>query len=251
MLILAEQNRTFGYAAAASVAVHAFLLAVHAPAMRETIAPPAEPPLVAHIVEAAPPSPPQKEEVPQKEERREAKPRPPVVGKRIQKPRLKPVPRPAPAIAPPAAAVAEPKEERPKDEQPGEAEQPPAAPAPAAPPAVAAIAPSAPAPAPDPAEALASFREQIREVAGRYKRYPPVARDNGWTGGVVVRIEMAASGQVASIRVKTSSGYEVLDEQALEMFRKAVPAVAVPAALRGKEFGVEVRAIYDLQDRPG
>jgi hypothetical protein len=40
----------------------------------------------------------------------------------------------------------------------------------------------------------------------------------------------------------------VLDEQALEMFRQAAKAVPLPPALRGKEFSLEVRAIYGLED---
>jgi protein TonB len=102
----------------------------------------------------------------------------------------------------------------------------------------------------DPAAALARFRQQIVELAVRYKRYPRMARDNGWTGDVVVRIEVSPSGTVNAISLKSTSGYEILDEQALEMFRKAAPAVSVPPDLRGQAFAVEVRAIYSLQDRP-
>jgi len=78
-----------------------------------------------------------------------------------------------------------------------------------------------------------------------------VALDNGWTGDVVVRIDIDAGGAVTGIRVERSSGHEILDGQALEMFRRAAPEVAVPAALRGKAFSVEVRAVYNLRDRPG
>ena len=35
------------------------------------------------------------------------------------------------------------------------------------------------------------------------------------------------------------------------MFRKAAPEVAVPPPLRGQRFSVELRAIYNLRDRPG
>ena len=68
---------------------------------------------------------------------------------------------------------------------------------------------------------------------------------------VVVLIDIGASGRVSSIKVKTSSGYEVLDAQALEMFGQAVPQVPVPAELRGRAFTVELRAVYNLRDRPG
>lgn len=256
MQVLAEQNRTFGYAAAASVAVHALLLLTNLPATRETLAPPPEPPLVARLVEPEPAPAPPPAEPKEKEEPRVEKPKPPPKKKPPPKPRPRPAPRASAPSAPPMPVIPEQKEESPKEEiatdaKPEESAPPPAAPAPAPPPPVAAIAPPAAAPAPDPALALAGFRQQLVELAARYKRYPLVARDNGWTGDVVVRVEVAASGEVASIRVKTSSGYDVLDEQALEMFRKAVPAVRVPPALRGQDFSVEVRAIYNLQDRPG
>jgi hypothetical protein len=41
----------------------------------------------------------------------------------------------------------------------------------------------------------------------------------------------------------------VLDRQALEMFRQAQAQVPLPAALRGKEVRLELRAIYNLRDQ--
>jgi hypothetical protein len=41
----------------------------------------------------------------------------------------------------------------------------------------------------------------------------------------------------------------VLDSQALEMFKRAKPLVPIPSALRGKEFIIELRAIYNLRDQ--
>ena len=97
---------------------------------------------------------------------------------------------------------------------------------------------------------LAQFRQQLIGVAVRYKRYPRVALDNAWEGDVVVRVEIGASGSVAAVSVRSSSGHEVLDAQALDMFKKAAPQVPVPTALRGKDFSVDVRAIYSLKDQP-
>jgi hypothetical protein len=34
------------------------------------------------------------------------------------------------------------------------------------------------------------------------------------------------------------------------MFRKARAEVSLPAALRGKQFSLEVRAVYNLKDQP-
>lgn len=244
MLVLAEHNRTFGYAAGASVALHALLLLIAVPAMRENAAPPPEPPLVAHLAEPALPPAPPPAPAPAPQVSEPPKPPPKVLAK--PKPETRP-----PLVIPAPIPVPQSSPEEIVEEGMSQSE-----PMPLAPPPVAVVAPPAAAepPAarpPDPAAALARFRQQLVDLAARYKRYPPIARDNGWTGDVVVRIEVAANGAVGSIRVKTSSGHSVLDEQALEMFRKAAPEVAVPPELRGRDFSVEVRAIYNLQDRPG
>jgi len=49
--------------------------------------------------------------------------------------------------------------------------------------------------------------------------------------------------------VSQSSGHALLDRQAIDMFRKAKPLVPIPAALRGREFRVTLKAIYSLRDR--
>jgi protein TonB len=150
--------------------------------------------------------------------------------------------------------------------------QPPAAPAPPAPapaaasPAFAAAAPSA-ATAPAAKDALArasaapstqpdlgtleEYQKAIRIVAARYKRYPRVAIDNNWEGSVVVRLAIGASGAISALAVRVSTGYEVLDREALDMVRQAAPQVPIPAALRGREFSAEIRVIFSLRDQAG
>jgi protein TonB len=94
---------------------------------------------------------------------------------------------------------------------------------------------------------LGQYRLQLIAAARRYKRYPPLARENNWEGNVLIGVAIAANG-AAAVSVKASSGYQILDQQALEMFRQATQAVPVPPALRGKEFAFEVRAVYGLED---
>ena len=135
-----------------------------------------------------------------------------------------PSPVPAPPIdaPPPVAAV---------DPQPAQA-APPAAP------------PSAPAP-----ETVSrdQYRVQLIDEARRHKRYPPLARENNWQGDVRVDVAISANGR-PTVTLKGSSGYEVLDRQALDMFAQAARSIPVPPALRGKEFSFEVRAVYGLED---
>ena len=111
-------------------------------------------------------------------------------------------------------------------------------------PAASALA----AEAPD-AGTLAQYRLQLISAAQRYKHYPRVAMDNNWEGDVLVRMVIDASGMISSVNVKATSGHEVLDQQALEMFKRAKPLVPIPSALRGKELIIELRAIYNLKDQ--
>ncbi len=175
-------------------------------------------------------------------EARLAEPTPPAVEPAVRaeksKPAVKPETRPA-AVAP-EASVAIP-------EPPSAAVEA----APVAPPPVARTEAAPPTAQPGKAAAgpgtLGQYRLQLIAAARRYKRYPPLARENNWEGNVLVGVAIAANG-AAAVSVKASSGYQILDQQALEMFRQATQAVPVPPALRGKEFAFEVRAVYGLED---
>jgi TonB family protein len=91
------------------------------------------------------------------------------------------------------------------------------------------------------------YRVQLIDEARRHKRYPPLARENNWQGDVLVGVVVGANGR-PTVTLKGSSGYEVLDRQALEMFAQAARAVPVPSALRGKAFSLDLRAVYGLED---
>jgi protein TonB len=230
--------RAFTYAVGASLALHAVLLVLRAP---ELHAPPAIPgvTITAHLAEPEAP-PPAAVPVEPKPEPRVEKPKPrPKVERQVERKVERPKPVvPAPStfsVAPAPAPVEAPAEPAPAPpiEKPSVASAPAAAPAP---------------PAPDLNTLIAQYRSQFIGAAVRFKRYPPAARDNGWEGDVVVHLEVSASGELGELKVKKSSGHPVLDQQALEMFRRASPQVPLPSALRGRAFGFDVRAVYSLKD---
>jgi protein TonB len=97
---------------------------------------------------------------------------------------------------------------------------------------------------------VARYRLQLIGAARRYKRYPRAAMDNQWEGAAEVAMVIGANGRILEMTVSRSSGHEVLDRQAIDMFRKAKPLVPIPAALRGRAFRITLKAIYSLRD-PG
>ena len=94
---------------------------------------------------------------------------------------------------------------------------------------------------------LDQYRLALIGAARRYKRYPVQAMDKGWQGRVEIRLVVGANGMIQSSLVKASSGYEILDNQALDMVMKAKPLTPIPAALRGREFSVDIPVIFYLQ----
>jgi periplasmic protein TonB len=244
--VIDNRNRAFHYAVLASLALHALLLFAFPDfidsARRVASLPPQ---IIARLMAPEPaPAPP----IPVEPVRREAPPpkkaAKPAASEAL--PEAPPAPKPAPVLSTPQPA--------PIPAPPVQAATPPAPP----PPPVAVVDPQPSAASPPqassqpPAQAPESlsrdqYRLQLIDEARRHKRYPPLARENNWQGDVRVGVAIAANGR-PSVTLKGSSGYEVLDRQALEMFTQAARAVPIPPALRGKEFALEVRAVYGLED---
>ena len=67
----------------------------------------------------------------------------------------------------------------------------------------------------------------------RFKRYPASAR--GASGTVVVRFELNRTGDVIGSAVTKSSGNAVLDQEALNILRRASPFPPFPAAKPGEQ----------------
>jgi TonB family protein len=106
-----------------------------------------------------------------------------------------------------------------------------------------------PVPPPPPADGatVAQFRQQFISAAARYLDYPADALNAQAEGTVVVSVRFAAGRPAAEIRVAAGSGHYALDEQALDMFRRAAASMPLPGALRAQDFEFEVPVVYALK----
>jgi periplasmic protein TonB len=98
------------------------------------------------------------------------------------------------------------------------------------------------------AEGLGEYRLGLAREARRFKHYPSVARENAWTGVVVLMIQGAASSATPIVTIDQSSGHAVLDAQALEMLEKATRLAPLPDSLIGKRFAISLPIHYRLDD---
>lgn len=124
----------------------------------------------------------------------------------------------------------------------------PATPAPAAPARVPATEAAAKSGNDADTGTLEQYRLALIVATRRYKRYPAIALEKGWQGRVDVHMVIDANGMVAGASIKTGSGYEVLDKQALDMLKKGKTTVPIPAGLRGREFSIDVPVIFNLEN---
>ncbi|MCM8738156.1 energy transducer TonB [Azospirillum sp. A1-3] len=183
------------------------------PMPESVIEPEREPPPPEPVVEEPPPEP------------------PPVVEPEVV------LPKPPPELPKPIPKPDRPKPDRPKPEKP-KLEKPkpprpvaqPVQPVPvAAPPApTPAPAPAATAPSAAPSRAVPSWQGRLLSHLERHKRYPRAAQTRRQEGVTQVRFTIDRDGNVLSVRLDRSSGVPSLDEETVEMVRRASPLPAPP-----------------------
>lgn len=151
-----------------------------------------------------------------------------------------PIPEPPPELPPPAI---EPPEPSPVQVKPPAKPKPKPKPAPAA-------RPSAPQPPPAPKGAEVARVQQtiaspdmqtlmqayVRELSRMLQRslvYPREARREGYVGSTTVRFSITEDGTIlpGSLSIQRSSGYAILDEQALKTARSNAPFPAPPKSM--------------------
>jgi protein TonB len=93
---------------------------------------------------------------------------------------------------------------------------------------------------------MEQYRLALIVAARRYKRYPAIAMEKGWQGRVEVQMVIGANGMLANASIKSGSGHEILDNQALDMLKKGKTTVPIPMNLRGREFSIVVPVIFNL-----
>lgn len=195
------------------------------PPPEPVVEPPPEPTPPDPVVEPPPPpvpvvEPPPPPEPPPPEP-------PPVVEPEVVLPKPPPdppKPKPEPKKETPKPQPEKPKPEKPKPPRPTAPTTPTAAPPVAAPAPVAA----APAPSMAPARVSPSWQGRVLSHLERYKRYPRAAQARRQEGVAQVRFTIDREGRVLTVKLDRSAGHELLDEETLEMVRRASPLPPPP-----------------------
>lgn len=127
------------------------------------------------------------------------------------------------------------------------APKPEAPPSPVPPAPIVIPEPPKPVATVDTSAARDSYGNTLWGAIGKYKQYPRIAQMRGWQGEALVELQLDGSGKLKSKKIIQSSGYDVLDKQALDMVEKAAPFPMPPEALRGSSFSIKVPIPFKLE----
>lgn len=89
---------------------------------------------------------------------------------------------------------------------------------------------------------LADHFLYIKKIIERNMTYPDRARRLGWTGRCIVDFIVLKNGQTKNIRILSSTGYNILDDNVLETIKRVEPFPKPPVAVR-----VEIAFPYVLK----
>jgi len=83
----------------------------------------------------------------------------------------------------------------------------------------------------------------IKELIAKYLQYPQIARRMGQMGRVIVSFTVTPNGDIEEIKIKQSSGFGVLDKNAVETIKKISPLSKPPSV----KVVVVIPIIYHLE----
>jgi periplasmic protein TonB len=91
------------------------------------------------------------------------------------------------------------------------------------------------------ARSMAFWQNSVLLQINKHRRYPTTARRDNMQGDVHVRVLMDRSGQLMSPpEVVRSSGFAVLDEEALAIVKRASPLPGLPATLKDETMDLTI-----------
>lgn len=94
---------------------------------------------------------------------------------------------------------------------------------------------------------LDAYRQRLAEIFAGQQQYPRIAAQRGWEGEVRLRLRVARKGNLVSVHIDSSSGFEVLDQHALAMLDRLASLPPLPDGLEASEIQVVVPVNYRLR----
>ena len=95
--------------------------------------------------------------------------------------------------------------------------------------------------------AKGQYADTLRRELAKDKKYPSIAARRGYQGDVVLDVKLDNNGKVLSASVHNSSGYELLDKEAVAKVFRISSFPLPPEVLRGLTFNVTIPISFKLE----
>lgn len=92
-----------------------------------------------------------------------------------------------------------------------------------------------------------SYTNQLTRAIAKQKKYPKIAQMRQWQGEVLLNIEIDPQGNLIKADILEESRYKILNNEAIDMVKRASPFPQPPEELRLKNFTVLVPISFKLE----
>jgi len=92
-----------------------------------------------------------------------------------------------------------------------------------------------------------SYTNQLTRAIAQQKKYPKIAQMRQWQGEVLLNIEIDPQGNLVKADILEESRYKILNNEAIDMVKRASPFPQPPEELRLKNFTVLVPISFKLE----
>ncbi len=100
----------------------------------------------------------------------------------------------------------------------------------------------------DPAqEAMLRYQDMVKQKIESCRRYPNWAKKQGFEGAVYLTFILLANGQDKDIKIVQSSGFDILDKEAVSTVKRANPFPPIPKNLACSHLKMEVVVVFRVK----
>jgi protein TonB len=87
----------------------------------------------------------------------------------------------------------------------------------------------------------------LTKAIAKQKKYPRIAQIRGWQGEIIIDLEIDGQGNLIKSKIKQRSKFKILDDEGMDMVKRASPFPKPPKELESKVFNVIVPISFKLQ----
>ncbi|MBU1121775.1 MAG: energy transducer TonB [Candidatus Omnitrophota bacterium] len=90
------------------------------------------------------------------------------------------------------------------------------------------------------------YQDMIKRKIQKARRYPQWAKQKGYQGSTYLKFTILKNGYIHDIRILQSSGYRILDEEALSTLIRAQPFPKIPKKIPFSKIHMEIYVVFQL-----